>query len=1105
MPREDNASSSQSLIWSFPTSARLLIITSDLLAPSLTPLATHKNATGMPTQVLTVTQIRSLSTGADDPERIKRLIALYVQDYGTHYVLLAGDPTQVPTRHRAVLNTMADPTEVSWNFTDYYYANLFTNHTSNGTNSGVVDTWDGNGDGYFNNEYWYDGTAAENPDNVDGYPDVAVGRVPVATTAAMSAYVSKVIAYESPGWWAQSSHTYPAVFVADDVYPGEPYAASIESNLAWNIPIASDLHLELEPQSAMSSPWTLGSASNIESAAGTTPLMFYMGHGGAYCWDHSCTVTNTELDTLANTNQYPVVWAAACDTAQFSPSLQPGGPNDYDWIAQPGSMGATWLTPSGGGGAIAYVGSSIVQEYLLPMAFPFARYVSSGAQVLGDAWHLAEVTYWQAQVSASAADLLMAPRVFLSDEVLLGDPSLRLQVVHRNRAAMARADFDGDGESDLAAFVNVGGGWQIQNSSGLNGPGSAAGQTTVQAGTTSDIPVTGDFDGDGITDIAYFRPSTGLWTIQNSSGLSGQGGANGQTQVQFGTSGDIPITGDFDGDGITDIAYFRPSTGFWTIQNSSGLNGPGPVPGQTQLQYGTSGDIPVAGDFDGDGATDIAVFKPTGYWFIRNSSGGTGRQTKVKYGNPGDIPVAGDFDGDGMSDIAVFRPTTGYWLIKNSSGITGGESTSPGETWTQYGASGDIPVAGDFDGDGQSDLARFQPGGQAEGQAPNQNYWMIKNSSGYTGAGGTAGETRVSFGVGQNTPISSDVRSPYVAPPTKGDINADKRADLVMVGNSAWNTVPVAFSNGDGSFNITNTVNTFLASNAALPGVKDVIGDFDGDGAADVLLTGNPNWGTVPVGFSNHDGSFRVTNLANGFIASNASLPGVKLIAGDFDGDGRSDIALMGNPTWITVPVAFSNGDGTFNVTNGGNSFWASNAAAANVKVVTGDFDGDGRTDIAMMGNAGWNTVPVAFSNGDGSFRVTNATNAFWASNAASGNVKVVTGDFDGDGKTDIAMMGNATWSTVPVAFSNGDGSFRVTNTTNAFWASNAGSANVQVVTGDFDGDGKTDIAMMGNPVWNTVPVAFSNGDGSFRITNTPNAFWASNAALNNVKVVNQY
>jgi hypothetical protein len=46
---------------------------------------------------------------------------------------------------------------------------------------------------------------------------------------------------------------------------------------------------------------------------------------------------------------------------------------------------------------------------------------------------------------------------------------------------------------------------------------------------------------------------------------------------------------------------------------------------------------------------------------------------------------------------------------------------------------------------------------------------------------------------------------------------------------------------------------------------------------------------------------------------------------------------------------------------------------------------------------------------------------------------------------------------------------------------------------------------MMGNPVWNTVPVAFSNGDGSFRITNTPNAFWASNAALNNVKVVNQY
>ncbi|MBW4450573.1 MAG: VCBS repeat-containing protein, partial [Spirirestis rafaelensis WJT71-NPBG6] len=114
------------------------------------------------------------------------------------------------------------------------------------------------------------------------------------------------------------------------------------------------------------------------------------------------------------------------------------------------------------------------------------------------------------------------------------------------------------------------------------------------------------------------------------------------------------------------------------------------------------------------------------------------------------------------------------------------------------------------------------------------------------------------------------------------------------------------------------------------------------------------------------------------------------------------------------------NGDGTFTITNGAVGDFAGWAATSGVRVITGDFNGNGRTDIALVRqNAGWGSIPIAFSNGDGTFTITNGAVGDFAGWAATSGVRVITGDFNGNGRTDIALVRqDAGWTTVPVAFS---------------------------------------------------------------------------------------
>ena len=339
--------------------------------------------------------------------------------------------------------------------------------------------------------------------------------------------------------------------------------------------------------------------------------------------------------------------------------------------------------------------------------------------------------------------------------------------------------------------------------------------------------------------------------------------------------------------------------------------------------------------------------------------------------------------------------------------------------------------------------------------------------------------------------------SSAVATHVPGDINGDGLADIALTsGGPNWNTVPVAFSSGSGSFYVTNYPAATFAGFSVQDGAQAVAGDFNNDGFTDLALTGGLGWGSLPVAFSNGDGTFRVTNYGISGFATFAAESNVRVVAGDFNGDGRSDIALAGGIGWATVPVAFSNGDGTFEVTNDVVSNFPFYANQLGAQLVAADFNNDHYADLALVGGTSngvaWTTVPVAFSNGDGTFRVTNDAVTNFPTYAVQGAL-AVAGDFNRDGYGDIALTGGkvpsteAPWGSIPVAFSNGDGTFRVTNTA----VSNFGTyavQNAQVLAADFNGDGYCDLALTGGSSggvpWTTIPVAFSNGDGSFAVTN---------------------
>lgn len=175
-----------------------------------------------------------------------------------------------------------------------------------------------------------------------------------------------------------------------------------------------------------------------------------------------------------------------------------------------------------------------------------------------------------------------------------------------------------------------------------------------------------------------------------------------------------PFAVDLDSDGRSDIIHWEESTGTWYWKKSRES-----FRTTRKTQWGLPGDKPFVGDFNGDRKPDFAVYRegPVPYWFVlysyTNSFGTTGNWAQIQWGLPGDIPVVGDFDQSGSTDLAVWRPSNGTWYIRRSTGSTYA---------LQWGLSNDVPFPEDHDYDGADDPTVWRP---TEGR-----YYFVPSSGG---------------------------------------------------------------------------------------------------------------------------------------------------------------------------------------------------------------------------------------------------------------------------------------------------------------------------------------------------------------------------------------
>lgn len=709
----------------------------------------------------------------------------------------------------------------------------------------------------------------------------------------------------------------------------------------------------------------------------------------------------------------------------------------------------------------------------------------------------------------------------LADEIIANNPNTHDYFGH----AMVAGDFDADGDTDLAVGA--------QDSSGESGipktyvfyndgswPTDPTGASAVITGCggsddTNSGLATGDFNADGKTDLMVgnhkYSSNTGQTyifyngsiTTENASGadviITGDASSNLGGAVSY---------GDFNNDGKDDIAVSASNSVY--IYYSQGSSNPAALAlSEANVTISDVGgynfpELHVA-DLNVDGRADIVVgnvfydgmYRPRTYVFYSDGSYPTsGNNADITISGeeitPDAAPIrftSGDFDSDGRTDLVIgesghsvsasgdgavyfYTARDNFSWMTHASGLPGMMNTSPGAGQEVrivgeggqegYNFGGYSMVSGDFNADGKTDLAVGTPYFSSEG-TPNGRLYIF-----YADGSIPVSATSADVVITGSGNYSYDFLGWNI---TAGDFNADGKTDLVAAGLS-----DIWIFHNDGSYpdSVSGADFHITGNRGSAGGILS--GDFNADGRTD-LAVGDAGGGTNGrVCIFLFDSSVPTTLDTADVILSGETPDGLRfggvLEVGDFNADGKTDLAVA------DTHYGAVSGDGRLYLFYNG-SIATKNASAANMIIDTtnsngyfgrtmtaGDFDADGRTDIAVgegCSHTNWADGCAYIFYNDGSYPadIDSADVTIHGSTASDsfGNTGMASGDFNGDGKIDLAVT-----SVLGVNIFHNDGSYpaddsladiRIAPTSN-----NGIYFGVNLVSADFNADGRPDIAI---------------------------------------------
>ncbi len=626
--------------------------------------------------------------------------------------------------------------------------------------------------------------------------------------------------------------------------------------------------------------------------------------------------------------------------------------------------------------------------------------------------------------------------------------------------ALATGDVDHDGDLDVvAARGYANGGFAFLRNEG----GGRLGAPVAYAGSGRAAGIAmADLNGDGHLDVVV-SDSDSL-SVGNTVSIylgNGTGTFAARQAISVGTGTVVPVgvvATDLDADGDVDIAvaaygYLGEGSTVVLLRN----NGNGTFAAPAAFSVGVSPYDLAAGDLTGDGKPDLVIGHVDYKVSVLPNAGAGNFAAAFTFDNLGGNDAGNNFpavalaDVDRDGDLDVLYGNTRTWdgntghIVQLRNNGTGGLARAADVPLVTYSAGPADLATADLNGDGAPDLIAASYSGRADDGI----CVMMNNGAGSFGA-------PVLYAAGQATIAIA-----------AADLNGDGKLDL-LTADSYSKAVTVRFNSGAGAFPVVND------DFAALGQTFQDAADIDGDGDLDLFTSGpHPSASEGVIMINDGNGHFTTRTVINN------GLDGVSAgVLRDLNGDGKPDLLFNNANTSSQYDffTAMNNGNGTF----GPIRRWVVRSAGWG-EIDAFDIDGDGDLDVVDMEAEGAPNIPdgrffIAKNNGDGTFQTPYAYNLL-----PHRPEDVVAGDFDHDGKLDLAMTNNGAYgfdTSVFIVRGHGDGTF------DAPIVYTVGRGPLYLVTADFNRDGNLDLATINSGYNNegseSMTLLFGTGTGTF-------------------------